>query len=70
MQPFVGSIFEIFKVDDEVRHMINQNLTTTQLRRRARELGMRTMREDGIRKVLAGLTTADEVIHVTMGDAN
>ena len=63
-------IFEIFKIDDEVRHMINQNLTTTQLRRRARELGMRTMREDGIRKVLAGLTTADEVIHVTMGDAN
>ena len=42
----------------------------TLIRRRARELGMRTMREDGIRKVLAGLTTADEVIHVTMGDAN
>jgi len=63
-------LFEIFKIDDEVRHMINENLTTTQLRRRARELGMRTMREDGIRKVLAGLTTAGEVIHVTMGDAS
>lgn len=63
-------IFEIFRVDDEVRHMINQNLTTTQLRRRARELGMRTMREDGIRKVLAGVTTAAEVIETTMGDAD
>jgi len=63
-------IFEIFRIDDEVRHMINQKLTTTQLRKRARELGMRTMREDGIRKVLAGVTTADEVIHVTMGDEN
>ena len=61
-------IFEIFHVDDEVRQMINQGLTTTQLRRRARELGMRTLREDGIRKVLAGLTSASEVVHVTMSD--
>jgi len=63
-------IFEIFRIDDEVRNMINESLTTSQLRRRARELGMRTMREDGIRKVLAGLTTADEVIHITMGDVS
>ncbi len=61
-------IFELFQVDDEVRHMINENLSTSQLRRRARELGMRTLREDGVRKVLAGLTTAAEVIHVTMSD--
>ena len=61
-------IFEIFAIDDEVRHMINANLTTGQLRRRARELGMRTLREDGIRKVLSGLTSAQEVIHATMAD--
>jgi type IV pilus assembly protein PilB len=61
-------IFEIFEIDDEVRHMINENLSTGQLRKRARELGMRSLREDGIRKVLAGLTTAAEVIHVTMSD--
>ena len=61
-------IFEIFKVDDEVRHLINENLSTPQLRRRARELGMRTLREDGIRKVLSGSTSASEVISVTMGD--
>jgi type IV pilus assembly protein PilB len=63
-------IAEIFKVDDEVRTMINQDLTTPQLRKRARELGMRTLREDGVRKVLAGVTTADEVIESTMGDAD
>ncbi len=63
-------IFELFIVDDEVRQMINTGLTTTQLRRRARELGMRTLREDGIRKVLAGLTSASEVVHVTMSDAD
>lgn len=62
-------IFEIFLIDDEVRQMINTGLTTTQLRRRARELGMRTLREDGIRKVLAGLTSGSEVVHATMSDA-
>jgi type II secretory ATPase GspE/PulE/Tfp pilus assembly ATPase PilB-like protein len=61
-------LFELFQIDDEVRHMINENLTSSQLRRRARELGMRTLREDGIRKVLAGLTSPEEVIHVTMSD--
>jgi type II secretory ATPase GspE/PulE/Tfp pilus assembly ATPase PilB-like protein len=63
-------IFELFLIDDEVRQMINTGLTTTQLRRRARELGMRTLREDGIRKVLAGLTSGSEVVHATMSDAD
>lgn len=61
-------MFELFNIDDEVRSMINGELSTGQLRRRARELGMRTLREDGIRKVLSGLTSADEVVHATMGD--
>jgi type II secretory ATPase GspE/PulE/Tfp pilus assembly ATPase PilB-like protein len=63
-------IFETFIIDDEVRSMINTGLTTTQLRRRARELGMRTLREDGIRKVLSGLTSGSEVVHATMSDAD
>ena len=61
-------IFELFNIDDEVRSMVNGGLTTSQLRRRARELGMRTLREDGIRKVLSGLTSGAEVVHATMGD--
>ncbi|MDD5349561.1 MAG: ATPase, T2SS/T4P/T4SS family [Chthoniobacteraceae bacterium] len=63
-------IFEIFLIDDEVRNMINDGASTIDLRRRARELGMRTLREDGVRKVLAGVTSADEVISATMSDAN
>ncbi len=63
-------IFEIFEVSDDVRELINSDLSSAQLRKRARELGMRTLREDGIRKVLAGRTSADEVIHVTTGDAS
>ena len=63
-------IFETFIIDDEVRSMINTGLPSTQLRRRARELGMRTLREDGIRKVLSGLTSGGEVVHATMSDAD
>ena len=63
-------IFEIFEVTDDVRGLINSDLTSAQLRKRARELGMRTLREDGIRKVLAGLTSAEEIIRVTTGDAS
>jgi type II secretion system protein E len=65
-----AGIFEIFVVDDEVRHMINTRATTVELRKRAREMGMRTLREDGIRKILAGMTTAEEVITATMSDAD
>lgn len=63
-------IFELFIVDDEVRYMINEKASTIQLRKRARELGMRTLREDGVRKVLSGMTSAEEVISTTMGDAD
>ncbi|MBA2433058.1 MAG: Flp pilus assembly complex ATPase component TadA [Chthoniobacterales bacterium] len=63
-------IFEMFVVDDEVRHMINNRASTLLLRQKARELGMRTLREDGVRKVLGGMTSAEEVISITLGDAN
>jgi type IV pilus assembly protein PilB len=63
-------IFEIFEIDDEVRHMVNNRTSTMALRQRARALGMRTLREDGVRKVLAGLTSAEEVISITIGDVN
>ncbi len=63
-----AGIFEMFLIDDEVRHMINNKSNTVELRKRAREMGMRTLREDGIRKVLSGMTTAEEVISASMGD--
>jgi general secretion pathway protein E/type IV pilus assembly protein PilB len=61
-------IFEIFPVHDGIRAMIYDNVTSARLRTQARRDGMRTMREDGIRKVLAGLTTIEEVVTVTVGD--
>jgi len=62
-------IFEIFVIDDEARKLIYEKVPSSVLRARAREMGMRTLREDGIRKAQAGLTTPDEVIKATVGDA-
>lgn len=61
-------IFEIFNINDEARKMIFDKVPSSVLRIKAREMGMRTLREDGIRKVLAGLTTADEVVRATVTD--
>ena len=48
--------------------MIFQKVPSSELRARAREMGMRTLREDGQRKAAAGITTIDEIMRVTMGD--
>lgn len=63
-----AGIFEIFVVDDEIRHLINEGVPVSKIRQRARDLGMRVLREDGIRKVVSGMTTPEEVISATMGD--
>jgi len=63
-------IFEIFAVTEEVQHLIYQQVSASEMRNKARELGMRTLREDGLRKVIAGQTTLEEVFRVTMGDVD
>jgi type IV pilus assembly protein PilB len=62
-------IFEIFVINEEIQKMIYEHVGTARMRERARALGMRTMREDGARKVTAGLTTIEEVVSITVGDA-
>lgn len=61
-------IFEIFVLDDDARKLIYDKASTAALRAKARELGMRTLREDGARKVVAGQTTSQEVLRVTVTD--
>jgi type II secretory ATPase GspE/PulE/Tfp pilus assembly ATPase PilB-like protein len=60
----------MFVIDDEVLKLIYEKVQSSVLRSRAREIGMRTLREDGARKVLAGMTTADEVIKSTISDSD
>lgn len=61
-------IFEVFVIQDEVRRMIFDRAPSNVLRNKARELGMRTLREDGMRKVLAGATTVEEVVKATVSE--
>ena len=58
-------IYEFFVVDDDSRDMITSNPSLTQLRRYCRNHGMRSLRENGFRKVAAGQTTVDEILRVT-----
>jgi len=61
-------LFELFLVDDNVQELIFDGASSFRLRQRGRELGMHSMREDGVRKALSGVTTLDEVITSTVGD--
>lgn len=63
-------IFEIFLIDDTIQRLIFDHSPATVLRARAREMGMRTLREDGLLKVASGMTSLEEVLRVTMGDAD
>ncbi len=58
-------IFEIMQLDNDMRDVITSNPTLTDLRRAAKEIGMRGLREDGFQKVAAGMTTVEEIMRVT-----
>ena len=61
-------VFELFVITEEIQEMIYSGATLVDLRRKAREAGMRTMREDGQRKVASGMTTIEEVMGATVAD--
>jgi len=63
-------IFEIFLIDDTIQKLIFDHAPATVLRARARGMGMRTLREDGLLKVASGMTSLEEVLRATMGDAD
>ncbi len=62
-------IFEMFNVNEELQQMIYEEASLVSLRSKAREMGMRNMREDGVRKIIAGVTTPGEVLHATVSDS-
>jgi general secretion pathway protein E/type IV pilus assembly protein PilB len=61
-------VFELFVITEEIQEMVYSGATLVDLRRKAREAGMRTMREDGQRKVASGMTTIEEVMGATVAD--
>lgn len=62
-------LFELMIMDDELRTMIIENRTTDELRNRAKEKGMRLLRDSGIAFMHDGTTSAEEVIRETVLDA-
>ncbi|HPT16005.1 MAG TPA: ATPase, T2SS/T4P/T4SS family [Kiritimatiellia bacterium] len=58
-------IYEYLRIKDPIRELINQRKPTLVIRDKAVELGMRTLREDGIRCILDGYTTVEEVLKYT-----
>ncbi len=67
---FVGrqGIFELCVTTDAVRQLAHDRASSWDIRQAARAEGMRTLRQDAWLKVLAGITTIDEVLRVTKGD--
>ena len=58
-------IYELLKISDPIREMINERAPGVLLRQKAIELGMTTLREDGMRSIYDGLTTIEEVVKYT-----
>jgi general secretion pathway protein E len=58
-------IFELLDIDEEMRRLIVTKSDSNVLKAQAVKSGMRTLKEDGWHKVLAGITTPDEVLRVT-----
>ena len=64
---YVGrrAVFEVLSVDDEIRHMITRGESEANIETCAKAHGMTTLNEDGLRAVLSGETSWDEVLRVT-----
>jgi len=58
-------VYELLTSNDEVRELAAKRVASNQIKRVAKESGMKTLREDGWQKVLDGITTIDEVMRVT-----
>jgi len=58
-------IYELLQITDPIRELINERAPTVTLKQKAIELGMVTLRQDGLRSIFAGDTTIEEVLKYT-----
>ena len=58
-------IYELMRISDPLRELINERAPTVTLKQKATELGMITLRQDGLRSVFDGDTTVEEVLKYT-----
>lgn len=60
-----GGIYEVLLLDDELRNLILSKIDSSQIKAKAIEKGMVTLRDDGAKQIAEGLTTTEEVLRVT-----
>jgi len=61
-------IYELLVITDRIRELIFQKESSNVIREKARLEGMKTLREDGTKKILLGITTIEEIIRITQSD--
>jgi type IV pilus assembly protein PilB len=62
------ALYEVMRFDDNLKEMVLQGASAAELKAAAIKNGMSTLRMSGIRKVIEGVTTTDEIVRVTMAD--
>ena len=62
------ALYEVMRFTDQLKEMVLQGASTAELKAAAIKQGMSTLRASGIRKVLSGMTSTEEILRVTMGD--
>jgi len=58
-------IFEVLVLNEDIRKMVEEKASADMIKKKAMELGMKSLRDDGLDKVKAGLTTIEEILRVT-----
>ncbi len=61
-------VYEIMEISNELKELINKRSSSNEIKKLARQQGMRTLREAALNKVIEGQTTIDEMLRVTSRD--
>jgi len=61
-------IYELLLITDRIRDLVMEGANANGLKSEARKQGMVTLREDGVRKVIAGVTSPEDVLRVTQDE--
>jgi type IV pilus assembly protein PilB len=62
------ALYEVMRFTDSLKELVLQGASSAELKAGAIKAGMSSLRMSGIKKVLDGVTTTEEILRVTMGD--
>lgn len=62
------ALYEVMPIKDEIKDLILTGASANEIKKEAIKLGMLTLRQSGIRKVIAGITSIEEILRITVED--